>query len=95
MGNSPSNILFRLRTKGHITDDEYHKLKTAITIARDENEPTTFIGDKGAYDSFKRCVKCGYKTTRYILNDANAKYCPKCGRQIKVMIHNKIIDEVD
>lgn len=95
MGNSPSNILFRLHTKGHITDEEYDKLKNAITVARDENESTTFIGDRGAYDSCKRCVKCGYKTTQYILNDAGAKYCPNCGRPIKVTIHNKIIDEVD
>lgn len=84
MSNSPSNILFRLHTQGHITDEEYGKLKNAITIARDENEPTTFIGDRGAYDSCKRCVKCGYKTTKDILIDANAKYCPNCGRQIKV-----------
>lgn len=95
MGNSPSNILFRLHTKGHITDEEYDKLKNAITVARDENEPTTFIGDRGAYDSCKRCVKCGYKTTKDILIDADAKYCPNCGRQIKVTIHNKTIDEVD
>lgn len=83
MGNSPSNILFRLREHGHISEEEYTKLKNAITIARDENEPTTFIGDRGAYDSCKRCVKCGYKTTQYILHDAGAKYCPNCGRQIK------------
>lgn len=83
MGNSPSNILFRLHTKGHITDEEYDKLKKAITIARDENEPTTFIGDRGAYDSYARCVKCGYKTTWYSLNDAGAKYCPICGRSIR------------
>ena len=80
MGNSPSNILFRLRS--HITEEEYVKLKKAITIARDENEPTTFIGDRGAYDSCRRCVKCGYKTTQYILNDADAKCCPNCGRII-------------
>ena len=84
MGNSPSNILFRLHTKGHITDEEYAKLKNAITVARDEIEPTTFIGDRGAYDSCRRCVKCGYKTAKDILIDADAKYCPNCGRQIKV-----------
>ena len=84
MGNSSSSILFRLHTKGHITDEEYDKLKNAIAIARDENEPTAFIGDRGAYDSCKRCVKCGYKTTQYILNDADAKYCPNCGR---IIIH--------
>ena len=83
MSNSPSSILSRLRSKGHITQEEYDKLKTAITVARDENEPTTFIGDRGAYDSCKRCVKCGYKTTRYVIYEANAKYCPNCGRQIK------------
>ena len=83
MGNSPSNILFRLHTKGHITDEEYDKLKTAITIATDSREPTKFIGDRGAYDSCKRCVKCGYKTTKYVIYEANAKYCPNCGRQIK------------
>lgn len=94
MGNSPSNILFRLHTKGHITDEEYAKLKNAITVARDENEPTTFIGDRGAYDDCKRCVKCGYKTTQYVIY-GDAKYCPNCGRQIKDMIHNKITDEVD
>lgn len=82
MGNSPSNILFRLHTKGHITDEEYDKLKNAITIARDENEPTTFIGDRGGYDICKRCVKCGYKTSQYILNGAGVKYCPNCGRRI-------------
>ena len=48
MGNSPSNILFRLHTKGHITDEEYDKLKKAITIARDENESTTLY-----------CPRCG------------------------------------
>lgn len=90
MGNSPSNILFRLRLRKQITEEEYNKLKEAITIARDENEPTIFIGDRGAYDTCIRCVKCGYKTTQYILNDADAKYCPNCGRQIKVTIHNKI-----
>ena len=82
MGNSPSKILFRLRSQGHITEEEYSKLKNAITVARDENEPTTFIGDRGAYDSCARCVKCGYKTTWYILNGADAKYCPNCGRAI-------------
>lgn len=82
MGNSPSNILFRLHTNGHITNEEYDKLKNAITIARDENEPTTFIGDRGAYDSCRRCVKCGYKITKDILIDADVKYCPNCGRQI-------------
>lgn len=95
MSNSPSSILSRLRSKGHITQEEYDKLKNAITVARDENEPTTFIGDRGAYDSWKRCVKCGYKTTQYVLNEADAKHCPNCGRQIKVTIHNKTIDEVD
>ena len=94
MSNSPSNILSRLRSKGHITQEEYDKLKNAITVARDENEPTTFIGDRGAYDDCKRCVKCGYKTTQYVIY-SDAKYCPNCGRQIKRMIHNKIIDEVD
>ena len=83
MGNSPSNILFRLHTKGHITDEEYDKLKNAITVARDENKPTTFIGDRGAYDSCMRCVKCGYKTTQYIIYGTNAKYCPNCGRLIE------------
>ena len=82
MSNSPSNILFRLHTKGHITDDEYDKLKNAVTVARDENEPTTFIGDRGAYDSCMRCVKCGYKTTQYAIY-GDAKYCPNCGRKIK------------
>lgn len=81
MGNSPSSILFRLHTKGHITGEEYDKLKNATTVARDENEPTTFIGDRGAYDSCKRCVKCGYKTTHNILIEAD--YCPKCGRLIE------------
>lgn len=83
MSNSPSSILFRLHTKGYITNEEYDKLKNPITLARVKNEPTTFIGDRGAYDSCRRCVKCGYKTTQYILNDAGAKYCPSCGRQIK------------
>lgn len=81
MGNSPSKILSRLRSKEHITQEEYDKLKNAITVARDENAPTTFIGDRGAYDSCKRCVKCGYKTTRDILIEA--EYCPKCGRLIE------------
>ena len=83
MGNSPSNILFRLLTNGHITAEEYDKLKRAIAVARDENEPTIFIGDRGAYDTCIRCVKCGYKTTNYALNDAGAIYCPHCGRKIK------------
>ena len=85
MGNSPISILSRLRSKGNITDEEYNKLKNAITIARDENEPTTFIGDRGAYDRWKRCVKCGYKTTsQFVIYETGAKYCPNCGRQIKV-----------
>lgn len=81
MSNSPSNILYRLHTKGHITDEEYDKLKNAIAVARDENEPTIFIGARGAYDTYIRCVKCGYKTTTHDL--AGAIYCPHCGRKIK------------
>lgn len=99
MGNSPSKILSRLRSKGHITDEEYDKLKNAITVARDENEPTTFIGDRGAYDRRKRCVKCGFITLQCILNDTDAKYCPNCGRKIKELcpatMFSSELEEVD
>jgi len=80
MGNSPSNILFRLHTKGHITDEEYTKLKNAITVARDENEPTRLIHIRGGYDINCYCEKCKYETTFYALLDAN--YCPQCGRRL-------------
>ena len=80
MGNSPSKILFRLRSKGHITEEEYAKLKEAVVLAKESKETTHFFGINGAYDSNIACDKCGYKTTRYALKDA--KYCPMCGRLI-------------
>ena len=81
MGNSPSNILFRLHTKGHITDEEYDKLKEAVVTARDSKEPTKFIHIGGSYGSDVYCQKCRYKTTTYALIEA--EYCPKCGRLIE------------
>jgi len=80
MGNSPSSILFRLRDKGHITEEEYTKLKEAVTLAREDSEPTIFIPVCGGYDHKLFCKKCGYQTTRYELKDA--KHCPMCGKII-------------
>ena len=81
MGNSPSNILFRLHTKGHITDEEYDKLKEAVVTATESKKPTQFIHIRGGYDVDVSCKKCGYVTTTYALIEA--EYCPKCGRHIE------------
>ena len=80
MGNSPSKILSRLRSKEYITEEEYAKLKEAVVLARDSKEPTQFIHIGGSYGSDVYCQKCKYKTTTYALIEA--EYCPKCGRQI-------------
>jgi len=81
MGNSPSKILSRLRSKDHITEEEYVKLKAAVVTATESKEPTQFIHISGGYDRNVYCQKCGYKTTTYALIEA--EYCPKCGRYIE------------
>ena len=81
MCDSPSKILFRLKSKGHITEEEYAKLRNAITEANESKEPTQFIPINGGYDRNVRCQKCGYNTTTY--NLIGAECCPKCGRQIE------------
>ena len=80
MGNSPSKILFRLRSQGHITEEEYEKLRKAIALANESKEPTQFIHIGGNYGSDVYCNKCKYETTAYKISNAN--YCPKCGRTI-------------
>ena len=81
MGNSPSKILFRLREHGHISEEEYTKLKEAIALTKAEREPTQFLPIHGSYDYNIACKKCGYTTTWYDLQDS--KYCPRCGKLIK------------
>ena len=80
MSNSPSTILHRLRSEGHITEEECNKLNEAISVATASREPTRFIGISGGYDFDIFCETCGYKTSRFDLKDA--KYCPMCGRSI-------------
>lgn len=81
MCDSPSKMLFRLKSKGHITEEEYVKLRNAITLANESKEPTRFIHIGGSYGTDVYCKKCKYKTTTYdILND---KYCSGCGSQIE------------